>query len=146
MLSYSVVFIKKINILSLRHWCFPGKFRNFLEEQKQLPEVFCKRDVLKNFAIFTEKRLCWKLIFNKVTASSCVIQHCSFIKKIIQHMCFSVNIAKFLKTLILKNICEELFLKKLPASVLALLLNEDYLLTSYEFVSKKITDALTKTK
>ena len=61
-------------------------------------------------------------------------------------MCFSVNIAKFLKTLILKNICEELFLKKLPGSVLALLLNEDYLLTSYELVSKKITDALTKTK
>ena len=61
-------------------------------------------------------------------------------------MCFSVNIAKFLKTLILKNICEELFLKKLSASVLALLLNEDYLLTSYELVSKKITDALTKTK
>ena len=146
MLSYSVVFIKKINILSLRHWCFPGKFRNFLEEQKQLPEVFCKRDVLKNFAIFTEKRLCWKLFFNKVAASSCVIQHCSFIKMIIQHMCFSVNIAKFLKTLILKNICEELFLKKLSASVLALLLNEDYLLTSYELVSKKITDALTKTK
>ena len=34
------------------------KFRNFLQEQKQPPEVFCKNDVLKNFTTFTEKRLC----------------------------------------------------------------------------------------
>ena len=53
-------------------------------------------------------------------------------------MCFSVNIAKFLRARILKNICEELFLKKLAASVLALLLNADYLLTGYELISKKI--------
>ena len=31
MLFYSVVFIKKINPLCLRHWCFPGKFMNFSE-------------------------------------------------------------------------------------------------------------------
>ena len=37
----------------------------------------------------------------------------------------------------MKNICEELFLKKLAASVLALLLNADYLLTSHELISKK---------
>ena len=42
-------------------------------------------------------------------------------------MCLSVNIAKFLRTCILENICEELFLKKLAASVLAALLNADYL-------------------
>ena len=30
-LSYSVVFIIKINLLRLRHWCFPGKFMNFSE-------------------------------------------------------------------------------------------------------------------
>ena len=53
-------------------------------------------------------------------------------------MCFSVNIAKFLRARILKNICEELFLKKPAASVLAILLNADYLLTSYELISKKI--------
>ena len=53
-------------------------------------------------------------------------------------MCFSVNIAKFLRTRILKNIFEEIFLKKLAASLLALLLNADYLLTSYELISKKI--------
>ena len=53
-------------------------------------------------------------------------------------MCFSVNIAKFLRTRISKNIFEEIYLKKLAASVLALLLNADYLLTGYELISKKI--------
>ena len=52
-------YLKKVNLLCLRHWCFSGKFRNFLQEQKQQPEVFCKNDVLKDFTIFTEKCLCW---------------------------------------------------------------------------------------
>ena len=30
------------------------------------PEVFCKKDVLKNFERFTEKHLCQNLFFNKV--------------------------------------------------------------------------------
>ena len=38
----------------------------------------------------------------------------------------------------MKNICEDLFLKKLAASVLALLINADYLLIGYEIISKKI--------
>ena len=48
-----------------------------------------KKAVLKNFAILTGKHLCWNLFFNKVAAN--------FIKKRLQHRCFSVNIAKFLK-------------------------------------------------
>ena len=35
--------------------------------QKQPPEVFCKKDVLKNFAKFTGKHLCQSLVYNKVT-------------------------------------------------------------------------------
>ena len=35
---------------------------------------------------------------------------CNFIKKRLQHRCFLVNIAKFLRTPILKNICERLLL------------------------------------
>ena len=35
----------------------------------------------------------------------------NFIKKRLQHRCFPMNIAKFLKTTILKNICERLLLK-----------------------------------
>ena len=54
--------------------------------QKQLPEKFCKKAVLKNFAIITGKQLCWRLF---------LIQ----------------NIAKFFKAPALKNICERLLLK-----------------------------------
>ena len=136
MLSW-VLFIKLINLLCLHHWCFSGKLRNFLQEQKQPPEVFCKTNVLKIFTIFTEKRLCWSHFFNKVAGISC-LQHGRFIKKRLQHRFFPVNIANILKTRIMKNNCEELFLKKLAASVLALLLNADYLLTGYELISKKI--------
>ena len=43
--------------------------------------MFFKIGVLKNFAIFTGKHLCWKA--------------CHFIKKRLQHKCFTVNITKF---------------------------------------------------
>ena len=69
-------------------------------------EVFCKKGVLKNFAIFTGKRLCWTL-FNKVTG----LQACNFIMKRLQHICFPVNIVKFLRTTILKKICKRLLSK-----------------------------------
>ena len=36
---------------------------------------------------------------------------CNFVKKRLQHSCFLVNIAKFLRTPILKNFCERLLLK-----------------------------------
>ena len=48
-----------------------------------------------------------------------------------------MNIANILRTRIMKNICEELFLKKVAASVLALFINADYLLTGYDLISKK---------
>ena len=35
--------------------------------QKQPPEVFCKKGILRNFAKFTGKHLCQSLFFNKVT-------------------------------------------------------------------------------
>ena len=34
--------------------------------KKQPPEVFCKKDFLKNFTKFTGKRLCQSLFFNKI--------------------------------------------------------------------------------
>ena len=55
-----------------------------------------------------------------------------------------MNIANFLGTRIMKNICEKLSLKKLVASVLALLLNADYLLTGYELITKKIDSCYLK--
>ena len=117
--------LKKINLLSLRHWWWCP------------PEVFCKNDVLKNFTIFTEKRLCWRLFKIKLLLAA-AFSTAALLKRDSQHMCFSVNIVKFLRIRMLQNICEELFLNKLAASILALLLNSDYLLTSYELISKKI--------
>ena len=77
---------------------------------------FIKKAVLKNFAIFTGK-----LLF----------------KKRLEHWCFPLNIAKFLRTPILKNICYWFFKtdtehRWAAASVWTLLLSSDGLLTGYE--------------
>ena len=69
--------------------------------QKQPPEVFCKKRC-SYFAIFTGKHLCWSLFFIKLQAFRP--------KKKLQYKCFPMNIAKFLRTPILKNICERLLL------------------------------------
>ena len=45
-------------------------------------------------------------LFNKAAG----LQTCNFIKKRLQHRCFSMNIAKFLRTTILKNNSERLLL------------------------------------
>ena len=65
--------------------------------QKQPPEVFYKKGILKYFTIFAEKHLCWNLLLTKL--------ECSFMKKGLQHRFFPVNIMKFLTTPILRNIC-----------------------------------------
>ena len=54
--------------------------------QKQPPEVFYKKTVVKKLAIFTEKFLCWSPFFLQ-------------------------NIAKSLRAAILKNVCKRLLLK-----------------------------------
>ena len=40
-------------------------FNDFIQ-QKQAPDVFCKKGILRNFTKFTEKHLCQSLLFNKV--------------------------------------------------------------------------------
>ena len=69
------------------HSCFPRSSHCRLSIKKAVP---------KTFAIFTGKHLCWSLFFG--------LQACSFIKKDNPTQTFSVNIAKFLRTPILKNI------------------------------------------
>ena len=59
-----------------------------------------KISVLKNFAIFPRKHRYWNLF---------LIKTYNFIKKILQHRLFPLNIAKFLRAHILKNICEQQF-------------------------------------
>ena len=47
--------------------------------QKQPPEVFYKKGVLRNFAKFTGKHLCQSLFFNKVAGLR--PKDCDFVKK-----------------------------------------------------------------
>ena len=58
------LFIQTLFKKSERNLKCEGKFKDFI--QKQRPEVFCKKDVLRNFAKFTGKHLCQSLFFNKV--------------------------------------------------------------------------------
>ena len=84
-----------------------GIFRRWRESffyQKQPLKVFHEKSVLRNFAKFTEKHLCQSLYFNKVAG----LRPATFLKKRLWYMCVLVNFAKFLRTLILKNNCEQL--------------------------------------
>ena len=74
--------------------------------QKQPPEVFRKKGVLKNFATFKGKHLCWSPFFYKVAG----LQACNFITKRLLHSCFPVKFEKFLRAPILNNICKRLLL------------------------------------
>ena len=94
------IFTSKVQILS----CL------VIKRQKQLPEVFCKKVVLRNFAKFTGKLLCQSLFFNKVVGL-----RPKLLKKRLRHRYFPVKLVKFLRTsfftehlwwLLLKRICE----------------------------------------
>ena len=76
---------------------------------KQPSEVFYKQAVVKNLSIFKGKHLCWSLFLIKLQAFRSATWH-NFIKNRFQHRRFSVNIVKFLKTPILKKICERSFI------------------------------------
>ena len=58
-----------------------------------------KKAALKNFALFTGKDLCWSLLLIKFQS----ISPANFIKKRLKYMYFHINVAKFLRTPILKN-------------------------------------------
>ena len=58
------------------------------------PEVFCKNDVLRNFAKFTRKHLCESFFFNKVAG----LRPAILLKKRLTHRCLPVNFVKFLRT------------------------------------------------
>ena len=53
---------------------------------KPNPQSAAKKAVLKNFAKFTEKQLCWSLFLNKIAGLR------------LQHRRFPVNFVKFLRT------------------------------------------------
>ena len=70
-------------------------YENFLvtfQIQKQLPDVFGKKGVLRNFAKFTRKHLCQSLFFSKVAG----LKPATLLKQRLWHKCFPVKFAKFL--------------------------------------------------
>ena len=71
--------------------------------QKQPPEVFCKKGVLRNFAKFTGKHLCQSLFLIKLRPAT-------LLKKKLRRKCFPVNFAKFLRTSFLQNTSRRLLL------------------------------------
>ena len=58
------------------------------------PEVFFKKDVLRNFSKFTGQHLCHSLFFNKVAG----LRPATLLKKRLRHRYFPVNFEKFLRT------------------------------------------------
>ena len=80
-------------------------FKKHFHYKSSRLQMFFKIRVVKNFAIFGGKDLCWS--YFKVLDPEAY----NFIKKRLQHRCFLVNIAKFLRAPILKKICERLLLQ-----------------------------------
>ena len=62
--------------------------------QKQPPELFNKKGVLRNSTKFTGKRLCQRLAFNNVAS----LRPATLLIKRIWHRYFPVNFVKFLRT------------------------------------------------
>ena len=71
----------------------------FFSVRSSLPEVFCKKGVLRNFGKFRGKHPCQRLFLNKVAGH----KPATLSKKRLWHRCFLVNFAKFLRTLFLKE-------------------------------------------
>ena len=92
---------------------FSGNFSKFNNKNIRLMSLrssdqrcSVKTAVLKIFAIFTGKHLCWSLFLIKLQE----FRACSLIKKRLQNSWFPVNIAKYFRTPILNNIYERLLL------------------------------------
>ena len=105
---FKLVVLKNFANFTRKHLCW-SLFNNVAQEETprreeetptQVPwerqdrssrsQIFFKIGVLKNFANFTGKHLCWSLFWN-------------FIKNRLQHRCFPVKFAKFLRTPFLQN-------------------------------------------
>ena len=74
-----------------------------MNNNKQLPEMFYKKLFLK-ISQYSQEIPAFRSLPNQVAA----LQISNFLKKRFQRRCFLVNIAKFLKKLNLKKICERL--------------------------------------
>ena len=75
--------------------------------ERQPPEVFCKKGVLRNFVKFTGTHMCQGLCFSKVAC----LKPANLLKKRPWYRCVPVNFAKFLRTRFLQNTPRRLLLK-----------------------------------
>ena len=79
---------------------------DFYESCSSYQRCTISKPVIKKFAIFTEKQLCWSLFSSKVA----ILYAWNLIKKRLQDRCFLVNIENLLITPGLKNTCKRLLL------------------------------------
>ena len=82
------------------------KLKKCLNSRSSHQRCSIENAALKNFAMFTDKTPVLESPFNRLAG----FKTCNLFKKRLRHRCFPVNIAKFLRTLILIKICEQLFL------------------------------------
>ena len=75
-LSYSVVFVKSINLLRLRYWCFPGKFMNFWEEAVGgiWKKLFLKTSQYSQESCRTATLLKWDCNTKEAVAQTCSVK------------------------------------------------------------------------
>ena len=71
--------------------------------KKQPPEVFYRKSCSEEFCNIRRKTSVLESLFDSLAG----FKTCNFLKKRLQQKCFPVNIAKFLKTLILIKICKQ---------------------------------------
>ena len=100
--------------------CNKTRAEPYVQFQNQPPEVFCEKDVLKNFTSFTGKHLCLSLFLIKLH----VFRPVTLLKRD-QHWYFSVKFAKLLRTPILKNIWERLLLQFLSHGSMCIIYVKD---------------------
>ena len=106
----SIIAFRAVSSLTFRQLCRQDSLNTGVWHDKNThrsshQRCSVKKGVLKNLANFTEKDLCWSL------------------KKRLQHRCFPMNIAKFLRTSILKNICERVLPHTIKYTILTTKLN-----------------------
>ena len=81
------------------------KLKKMFQFQKQSPDVFYRKSCSKKFRNIHRK------------TSVLGFKTCNFLKKRLQHRCFSMNVAKFLRILVLIKICKQLLLPFLLLTV-----------------------------
>ena len=72
------------------------------------------KKVFLKISQISQENTCIGVCFNNVAG----LQACKFIKKILQHWCFLMKFAKFLRTPTLKNNCERLLLFVSPQNTI----------------------------